>query len=68
MLELTDAAKVQIHQSLAVMPMPGREGKCFKVVPKNDKFVTLRRRTDLGHTSGRARFAPMCEWGGTRYE
>jgi len=42
MLELTDAAKTQLHKSLAATPMTEREGKCFRIVPTQDKHLTIR--------------------------
>lgn len=41
MLELTEAAKSQLHKSLAATAMPEREGKCFRIVPKNDRQMTM---------------------------
>lgn len=42
MLEVTIAVKQQLHKSLAATPMPDREGKCFRIVPKDDKYLTLK--------------------------
>jgi hypothetical protein len=42
MLELTEAAKDQLHKSLAAADQPEQEGKCFRIVPKDEKFLTLR--------------------------
>lgn len=41
MFELTDAAGAQLHKSLASTRMPDHEGKCFRVIPKDDKYLTL---------------------------
>ncbi len=42
MFELTDAAGAQLHKSLAGARIPDHEGKCFRVVPKDDSFLTLK--------------------------
>lgn len=42
MFELTDAAGQELHKSLARIKIPGHEGKCFRVVPKNHKLLTLK--------------------------
>ena len=41
MFELTDAAGARLHKSLTGTPMPDHEGKCFRVVPKDDNNFTL---------------------------
>ena len=42
MFELTDAAGERLYKSLAATQTPDREGKCFRVVPKDDKMLTLK--------------------------
>ena len=42
MFELTEAAKEKLHRSLAATPMADREGKCFRIVPKDDRYLTLK--------------------------
>lgn len=42
MLELTEAASAQLHRSLAGTKMPDHEGKCFRIVPKNEQYLTLK--------------------------
>lgn len=42
MLELTETAKNRLHRSLAASDHPGREGRCFRIVPKDDRNLTLR--------------------------
>jgi len=42
MFELTDAAGARLHKSLTGTRMPDDEGKCFRVVPKDDKYLTLK--------------------------
>lgn len=42
MFELTEAAGARLHKSLAGTRMPDDEGKCFRVVPKDEKFLTLK--------------------------
>lgn len=42
MFELTDAAAERLHKSLAGPRMQDHEGKCFRVVPKDDKYLTLK--------------------------
>lgn len=42
MFELTDAAGAQLHKSLAGTQTPEHEGKCFRIVPKDDKSLTLK--------------------------
>lgn len=42
MLQLTQAAGERLYKSLAATQMPEREGKCFRVVPKDDKKLTLK--------------------------
>lgn len=41
MLELTETAKSQLHKSLAATPIPERDGKCFRIVPKDDRHMTM---------------------------
>jgi hypothetical protein len=45
MLELTEAAKAQLHRSLAKADKPEQQGKCFRVVPKDEAFLTLKLAT-----------------------
>ncbi|MGB5326332.1 MAG: hypothetical protein WBN40_13035 [Pseudomonadales bacterium] len=45
MFELTDAAGAELHKSLAGTRMPGQDEKCFSIIPKDDKFLTLRLAT-----------------------
>lgn len=42
MFNLKDAAGAQLHKSLATAEMPDNEGKCFRIVPKDDKFLTMQ--------------------------
>lgn len=42
MFELTDAAGAQLHKSLTGNRIPAQDGKCFRVVPKDDKNLTLK--------------------------
>lgn len=42
MLELTDAAGARLQKSLAGIQMPDHEGKCFRIVPKDDKVLTMK--------------------------
>lgn len=43
MLEMTEAAKQQLHKSLAAgADKPVQEGKCFRIVPKDERFLTLK--------------------------
>lgn len=41
MLSLTEAAKQKLHSSLAAADKPQRQGKCFRMVPKNDRTLTI---------------------------
>jgi hypothetical protein len=41
MLEMTDTAKTKLFDSLAATRMPDVEGKCFRIVPKDDKYLGL---------------------------
>jgi hypothetical protein len=41
MLQLTDTAKSKLLNSLAAARMPDHEGKCYRIVPKDDRFLTL---------------------------
>jgi hypothetical protein len=45
MFELTEAARNTLHRSLEKAHGPEKQGKCFRVVPKNDKFLTLKLAT-----------------------
>lgn len=45
MFELTEAAKGKLHNSLAAADKPEQRGKCFRVVPKDDTFLTLKLAT-----------------------
>lgn len=45
MFELTEAAKSKLHDSLVNADKPEQQGKCFRVVPKDDKFLTLKLAT-----------------------
>lgn len=42
MFELTEAAKSTLHKSLKKAQGTEQQGKCFRVVPKNDKYLTLK--------------------------
>ncbi len=42
MLELTQNTKSQLHRSLSATDNPDQEGKCFRVVPKDERFLTLK--------------------------
>ncbi len=42
MLQLTDAAKERLHKSLTAAALPKNEGKCYRVVPNDEKHLTLR--------------------------
>lgn len=42
MLQLTDAAKERLHNSLASSRIPERDGKCFRIVPKDERYLTLK--------------------------
>ena len=41
MLELTDAAKKTLHKSLQTADADAHQGKCFRIVPKDDQSLTL---------------------------
>lgn len=45
MFELTEAARSKLHRSLEKAGTPEQQGKCFRVVPQNDKSLTLRLAT-----------------------
>jgi hypothetical protein len=45
MLELTDAAKKTLHKSLQTADADEHQGKCFRIVPKDDQSLTLRLAT-----------------------
>ena len=42
MLELTKTTKSKLHQLLAATDSPNQQGKCFRIVPKDEKFLTLK--------------------------
>lgn len=42
MLELTDAALTKLHDSLAAADRPEHRGKCFRIVPEDERSLTLR--------------------------
>ncbi|MDX1507943.1 MAG: hypothetical protein R3358_06665 [Woeseiaceae bacterium] len=42
MLELTETAKDRLHKSLAKVEGPEHDGMCFRVVPKDQKHLTLK--------------------------
>lgn len=42
MLELTENVKMRLHKSLASADLADQQGKCFRVVPKDDKSLTLK--------------------------
>ena len=44
MFELTEAAGARLHESLAASRMQDDEakGKCFRVIPKDDRKLTLK--------------------------
>lgn len=41
MLQLTQSAKEKLHASLAQSDAISDEGKCFRIVPKDEKTLTL---------------------------
>ena len=41
MLQLTQTAKEKLHASLARSDTVNDEGKCFRIVPKDEKTLTL---------------------------
>lgn len=41
MLQLTQSAKEKLHASLARSEVLNDEGKCFRIVPKDEKTLTL---------------------------
>jgi hypothetical protein len=45
MLELTEAARSRLHESLEKADGPWQQGKCFRIVPKNDRLLTLKLAT-----------------------
>lgn len=45
MLELTEVAKSRLHESLAAADKTVRQGKCFRIVPKDDNSMTLKIAT-----------------------
>lgn len=45
MFELTEAAKGQLHRSLSTTDKAALQGKCFRVVPKDDRSLTLKLAT-----------------------
>lgn len=42
MLELTDAARERLHKSLSETNETKRAGRCFRIVPKDEKNLTLK--------------------------
>lgn len=42
MLDLTQNAGAQLCRALAATSMPENKGKCFRIVPKDDKQLTLK--------------------------
>lgn len=42
MLELTETARSRLHRSLAAADKPDQQDKCFRIVPKDDKVLTLK--------------------------
>jgi hypothetical protein len=42
MLELTHAAGEQLHRSLTENRTPDLEGKCFRIVPQDERHLTLK--------------------------
>lgn len=42
MFELTHAAGEQLHKSLAASRTPDLEGKCFRIVPQDERRLTLK--------------------------
>ena len=42
MLELTDTARSKLMHSLAATKMPDHTGKCYRIIPRDDKYLTLR--------------------------
>jgi hypothetical protein len=45
MFELTEDARNLLHTSLKKADGPEKQGRCFRVVPKDDKFLTLKLAT-----------------------
>jgi len=41
MLQLTDAARQVLHKSLAAVENSEHDGKCFRIVPKDARHLTL---------------------------
>ena len=41
MFELAETTKRQLSKSLAAADKPAHRGKCFRVVPKDDKLLSL---------------------------
>lgn len=41
MLQLTQTAKEKLHASLSQSDVVNDEGKCFRIVPKDEKTLTL---------------------------
>jgi hypothetical protein len=42
MLQVTQTAKKKLHASLARSETVNDEGKCFRIVPKDEKTLTLK--------------------------
>jgi hypothetical protein len=42
MLELTQAVKQRLHKSLATADKPEQQGKCFRIVPEDERILTLK--------------------------
>lgn len=42
MLEISDVAAAQLHQSLTTAPDVRKAGKCFRIMPKDEKSLTLK--------------------------
>jgi hypothetical protein len=42
MLQLTEAAGAQLHKSLTENHVPEHDGKCFRMVPKDERLLTLK--------------------------
>jgi hypothetical protein len=45
MFDLSNDAAAHLHKSLESAKEPGQEGKCFRVVPKDGKYLTLKLAT-----------------------
>ena len=42
MFVLTENAGAQLHKALAAARMPDNEDRCFRILPKDDKQLTLK--------------------------